>query len=104
MLDIKLQSEYNDLDKYQFDDERIVYYKKNTFMLHNPYSPAIIHKNGYKVYYLNNKLHRLDGPARIYPYGEEEYHINDEELTKEEFEKHPERLKYLGKEYLICLG
>ena len=103
MLDIKLQSEYNDLDKYQFDDERIVYYKKNTFMLHNPYSPAIIHKNGYKVYYINNNLHRLDGPARIWKNGEREYWINGDYLNEEQFEMHPERLKFLGKEHLICL-
>ena len=31
------------------------------------------------------------------------YYINDICLNKEEFEKHHERLKYLGKEYLICL-
>ena len=103
MFDIKLQSEYDDLDKYQFNDQRIIYYKKDTNIYHNPYGPAIIDNNGYKAYYINDKLHRLDGPARIYPYGEEEYHINDEELTKEEFERHPERLKFLGKDYLICL-
>ena len=103
MLDIKLQSEYNDLDKYQFDDERIVYYKKNTNMYHNPHGPAIIDKDGYKAYCIENKFHRLDGPARIWPSGYEEYWINSIALTKEEFEIHPERLKFIGKEHLICL-
>jgi len=74
-----LKSEYDDLDKYKYR-EYIIYYKKGTNIWHNPYGPAYIDKNGYKEYYINNKG-----------------------LSKEEFEYHPERLKYLGKEYLICL-
>ena len=104
MSTIKIQSEYNDLDKYKDKFGYIYYCKKNTNLLHNLYGPAIIHTNGYKEYWVNNKLHRLDGPARIFVDDEDEYWINYEELTKEEFEKHPERLKYLGKEHLICLG
>ena len=100
---LKLQSEYDDLDKYENEDEDICYYKKYTDKLHNPYGPAFIRNNGYKEYYINGKLHRLDGPAIIWSNGEEEYYINDEYLTKEEFEIHPERLKYFNKEYLICL-
>ena len=98
----KIKSEYDDLDKYQNDFE-IRYCKKDTNIAHNLYGPAIIHKSGYTVYYINNKLHRLDGPAIIYSNGEKFYYINNKELNKEEFEVHPERLKYLGKEYLICL-
>ena len=103
MLKIKLQSEYEDLDKYKSEIEDIIYYKKDTNIYHNPYGPAVICKSGYKAYYINDKLHRLDGPARIYPYGQEEYYINYEYLSKEEFETHPERLKFLGKEHLICI-
>ena len=99
---LKLQSEYNDLDKYDNYGD-IYYYKKDSYISHNPYGFAYITKNGYKAYLIENKIHRLDGPAVIYPNGEEEYYINNEYLTLEEFEKHPERLKYLGKEYLICL-
>ena len=99
-----LKSEYNDLDKYKsiFDD--IFYCKKDTYTLHNPYGPAIIRKNGGKQYCIEGKCHRLDGPAVIYYTGYKEYWINHELLSKEQFELHPERLKYLGKEYLICLG
>ena len=100
---IKLQSEYDDLDKYKFDDGDIYYCKKDTIIWHNPHGPAVIYKNGYKQYIIENKLHRLDGPAVIYPNGEEEYYINNKKLSKQEFETHPERLKFLGKEYLICL-
>ena len=97
-----LESEYDDLDKYNFYGH-IYYYKKGTNIAHNPYGPAYTSKGGYKVYWINNKLHRLDGPAKILAGGKEEYWINDKYLTKEEFETHPERLKYLGKEHLICI-
>ena len=99
-----VKSEYDYLDKYQsvYGDE-FYYYVKGTNILHNPYGPAVINTNGYKEYWIEGKLHRLDGPARIFVDDEDEYWINYEELTKEEFEKHPERLKFLGKEYLILL-
>ena len=59
--------------------------------------------NGYEAYYIEDELHRLDGPARIWPDGNVSYFINGENLSKEEFEVHSERLKFLGKEHLICL-
>ena len=103
MFNIKIQSEYKDLDKYKNEYEHIVYFKKDTEIFHNPYGPAVIYKNGHKEYCIEGKLHRLDGPAMIFPYGEEQYWINHEQLSKEEFELHPDRLKFLGKEHLICL-
>ena len=103
MSRIKLQSEYPDLDKYEYDNGDIVYYKKDTNIFHNPYGPAYTDKKGYKAYYINNQWHRLDGPAIISSNDYEIYYINNEYLTKEEFEIHPERLKFLGKEHLICL-
>ena len=60
---IKLQSEYDDLDKYKFYDGHIMYYKKGTSILHNPYEPAIISKDSTEQYWVENKIHRLDGPA-----------------------------------------
>ena len=62
-----------------------------------------LEKNGHKEYWINDKYHRLDGPAIIYYNSEEKYFINGQFLTKKEFELHPERLKFLGKEHLICL-
>ena len=103
MSKIKLQSEYDDLDNYKYDNGDIVYYRKNTNICHNPYGPAFITKDGNKYYFINNKLHRLDGPALIWPNGEEEYWINYDQLSKKEFKKHPERLKFINKEYLICI-
>ena len=100
---IKLYSEYKDLDKYEDKFGYIYYYKKDTILLHNPYGPAVVSEYGHKEYWINNKRHRLDGPAIILPYGADGYYINDKRLSKEQFEIHPERLKYLGKEHLICL-
>ena len=99
---IKIKSEYKDLDKYD-NNGSIYYFKKETGAWHNPYGPAIIYKHGYKQYIIENKLHRLDGPAIILLHGRGEYYINDKKLSKEEFELHPERLKFIGKEYLTCL-
>ena len=98
-----VKSEHDDLDKYDNGYGGVIYYKKGTSRLHNPYGPAVIYKDGGKVYIIEGVWHRLDGPARIYGYGEVAYYINGSFLTKEEFEIHPERLKFLGKEYLICL-
>ena len=102
MFDIKLQSEHEDLDKYEIYGD-FIYYKKDTDIFHNPYGPAIIDKDGYKGYFIEGKCHRLDGPAVIYWDGKVEYFINNKKFTKEQFEFHPERLKFLGKEHLICL-
>ena len=101
---IKLYSEYKDLDKYEDKFGYIYYYKKDTILLHNPYGPAVVSEYGHKEYWINNKRHRLDGPAIILPYGADGYYINDKQLTEEEFELHPERLKFIGKEHLACLG
>ena len=104
MFRIKLKSEYNDLDKIENQFGIIIYYKKNTNIRHNPYGPAYITKNESKFYYIEGKCHKLDGPARIYGGGLQEYWINDKKLTKEEFEIHPERLEFLGKGHLACLA
>ena len=87
MTEIKLQSEYPDLDKYENEFGDIFYYKKDMDIWHNPYGPAIIWVDGHKEYWLNNKRHRLDGSATIYTNGYGTYYINNEELgdTKQEF-------------------
>ena len=99
MPKIKLESEYDDLDKYINNDDDIFYYKKDTDILHNPYGPANITEDGTKYYFIEDKVHRLDGPAIIVPNSKVAYYINDEFLSKEEFEVHPERLKYLGNSF-----
>ena len=105
MSSLKLESEYKDLDKYNINGW-IEYYKKGTKIWHNPYGPACIGTgvySSYKAYFIDGECHRLNGPAKVWPDGYEEYWINDKQLTKKQFEIHPERLKFLGKEHLICL-
>lgn len=47
-------------------------------------------------WYQNDMLHRLDGPSRFDPYHPEydEYHIKDEEYTRQEYWNHPLVLEY----------
>ena len=99
----KVISEYNDLDKYKYNSGNIYYCKKDTSIWHNPYGPATIYADGSKSYFINGKIHRLDGPAIILINNQELYYINGKHLSKDEFEIHPERLKYLNKEHLLCL-
>ena len=73
----KIQSEYDDLDKYIDESKNTYYYKKDTKIKHNPYGPAFINKTGYKEYWIEDKYHRLDGAAVIYSDGDVEYFIND---------------------------
>ena len=104
MPNVKLKSEYKDLNKYKSIFDEIIYYKKDTKLLHNPYGAAISNQFGQKLYYIDGKRHRLDGPAIIYSNCDVEYCINNKFLSKEQFEVHPERLKFLGKEHLVCLA
>ena len=97
----KMKSEYDYLDKYDYYGN-IFYFKKNDLMYYLHNSP-INGNNEIKQFYSQQKLHRLDGPAVIYRNGKKVYYINNELLTEEQFEYHPERLKFLGKDYLACI-
>ena len=105
MDEIKLKSEYPDLDKYKYSDGEIIYYKKNTHKIHNPYGPAIVSDNGYKAYYIENKWHRLDGPARTWINGDKEYYINGNLIgnSKQEFYNNIKNLEVnnLNKKYKL---
>ena len=46
--------------------------------LHRPDGPAYIRSNGTKAWWLNGKLHRPDGPAVIYPTGTKLWRLNGE--------------------------
>jgi len=49
--------------------------------------PAIEYASGSKIWYLNGKLHRLDGPAVEYADGDKVWYLNGEELSEAEFNK-----------------
>jgi hypothetical protein len=53
-------------------------------MIHNPVGPARVWLDGTKEWFVNNKRHRLDGPAVVLPNGEEYYYLNDAALSKVE--------------------
>ena len=105
MRPIKIQSEYDDLDKYEYDNGDIFYYKKDTNKFHNPYGPAVIYTSGKKKYYIEDKLHRLDGPAIIWQDGDEQYYVNDNFIghSKQEFYNNIKNLEVnnLNKKYKI---
>ena len=58
--------------------------------LHREDGPAVIWRDGTKFWYMNGKLHRLDGPAVEYADGTCYYWINDQKLTEEEWQIHPD--------------
>lgn len=45
-------------------DGAIRYYHPNSMSLHRIDGPAVIWPDGYKAWYVNGRLHRIDGPAR----------------------------------------
>jgi hypothetical protein len=52
--------------------------------------PSIVKDEDGVSYWLDNLLHRLDGPAIDYKNGNNWYYIRGYELNKEEFYNHPE--------------
>jgi len=53
--------------------------------LHREDGPAIEYNNGTKFWYLNGKQHREDGPAIEWSNGDKLWYLNDKQLTEEEF-------------------
>lgn len=103
----KVNSEYSDLDKC-VNNLGTFYFKIGTYIKHNPYGPAIILNTGHKAYYIDDNFHRIDGPARIFSDGREEYWVNGE-IFYGDLEKHPKYKEYLmehlkaNKEHLISI-
>lgn len=71
----------------------IVFKYVNKFDLNRKNGPCIVTTGGYVAWYLDNKRHRIDGPAMIWSDGSEEYFLNDKQYTKEEYY---EKLKELN--------
>ena len=55
--------------------------------LHREDGPAYESANGDKFWYLNDKLHREDGPAIEWANGDKEWYLNDEKVTEEEHKR-----------------
>ena len=54
---------------------------------HREDGPACEYSSGGKAWYLNGERHREDGPAIEYSDGNKEWYLNGEYLTEEEFNK-----------------
>lgn len=50
--------------------------------LHRLDGPARIWADGSQEWYVNNQLHRLDGPAVVWADGSQEWRVNDKDITK----------------------
>ena len=49
--------------------------------LHRPDGPAIIGTDGSQAWYVNSQRHRLDGPAVIWANGDQEWWVNYQNIT-----------------------
>jgi hypothetical protein len=50
---------------------------------HRTDGPAVIRADGTQAWYINGTLHRTDGPAIIRENGDQEWFINDRNITRE---------------------
>ncbi len=70
-----------------------VWYNKG--LLHREDGPAMEDADGGKYWYLNGKLHRVGGPAVIMANGQVEYWLDNEMLTKDQWEARTQRVEEL---------
>ena len=54
-----------------------VRYKNSTGQLHRMHGPAVIYPDGTEVWYQRDKFHRIDGPAVIMPSGSQFWYQMD---------------------------
>ena len=64
------------------DGELIKYYKND--LLHREDGPAVEHKNGNALWFIDGKLHNQNGPAKIIS-GKESYYLYNKEYSKEDW-------------------
>ena len=55
--------------------------------LHREDGPAREYANGSKYWYLNDKLHREDGPAREWANGDKVWYLNGKKVTEKEHKR-----------------
>ena len=65
--------------------------------LHREDGPAIERSDGNKSWYLNGKLHREDGPAIEYADGSKCWFLNGKKVTEEEHKKRTSKATCSGK-------
>jgi hypothetical protein len=72
---LKIIEDEIEYEVYEFLNGSKFWYLNN--QLHRINGPAIEYFNGYKIWYRHGKYHREDGAAVIYSYGIKEYWLND---------------------------
>ena len=70
--------------------------------LHREDGPAYEDANGYKYWYINNKLHREDGPAVEGTDGYKEWYINGKRVTEAEVTKNQQTIDIDGKKFTLA--
>ena len=65
--------------------------------LHREDGPAIEYANGTKYWYLNGQQHREDGPAVEYANGEKEYWIKGQRVLSPQEQEYQQRLQFAMK-------
>ena len=65
-------------------------------MLHREDGPAIEFSNGTKYWYINGERHREDGPAVIFSNGDKWYYLDNRKYSEQEYLKEIEKRKSLG--------
>ena len=92
-----MQNQNNELDwlaeeltlRRKVDDIGVIRYYNEHDRLHRVYGPAVIWPDGTEFWYQNGEYHRFDGPAVIDPDGSGTWYINGFYYTEEQFNAHP---------------
>ena len=79
--------------KYKHSEKGQYWFNKQQ-LLHNKLGPAYVYSKHTKQWYINGKLHRLDGPAVMHP-SYNEYYIDGKKYSEEDFDKKIKEIKGL---------
>ena len=82
-------------DKFYYKDGTISSEYDAVKILHRVGAPAVVHLSGNKFWYINDKLHRIDGPAVEYAdgtfieyaFGSKSWWVEDERYSEKDFNK-----------------
>lgn len=75
--------------KYKYDDVEFTFLENGSFLLRE--GDCTVDQDETKRFYLDGKLHSVDGPAVIPVSGEPKYYLLNQKYSKEEWEKEIER-------------
>ena len=78
--------------KVQVDEGGTKYWYLND-KLHRDDGPAVEYSDGTKKWYLNGEVHRTDGPAVEYAGGINRWYLNNKEFTETEWRKKTQKTK-----------